>query len=96
MNSKAPGPTPKQLRYLRDLACARGVTFLMPQTMAEASREIERLKRQATSSRIEVALDEQAVREQARTGLHGPAVRPDEIEGYGSTAAWAGRGRDSS
>ena len=37
-------PTPKQLRYLKRLAERTGGTFAYPQTKAEASREIERLK----------------------------------------------------
>lgn len=37
MTPKPSNPTARQLRYLRDLACARGVTYLMPQTRAEAS-----------------------------------------------------------
>lgn len=91
MTPKPSNPTARQLRYLRDLACARGVTYLMPQTRAEASLEIVRLKRQTGSSPIEAALDREAVLEQARTSLNGAAFHPDEIEGYGSTATWAGR-----
>src|SRR2546426_727903 len=40
-------PTPKQQRYLRDLAVARGISFVPPRTRREASRLIDELKRVA-------------------------------------------------
>ena len=44
-------PSAKQLRYLRGLAEQRGESFAYPQTAAEASAEIERLKSRRTGSR---------------------------------------------
>jgi hypothetical protein len=38
-----PRPKPRQLRYLKDLAVSRGVTFRYPRTRAEASSLIDRL-----------------------------------------------------
>ncbi len=40
-----PPPTARQQRYLRQLALARGVSFVVPKTRAEASRAIDALKR---------------------------------------------------
>ena len=79
-------PSPKQQRYLRSLAERTGTSFTLPTTKAEASREIERLKRLGASPRHERAEDREAV---ARTERGGEArVRPSEVEGYGSNAHW--------
>lgn len=86
-------PSAKQLRYLRGLAEQRGETFAYPQSRAEASAEIERLKRRRRDSRFE-RRDErlQVSREMARRG-DAAAVREFEVEGYGSSAHWAQVGR---
>ena len=79
-------PTAKQQRYLRSLAQKTGTSFTPPTTKAEASREIERLKRLGQSPRHERAEDREAV---ARTERGGETrVRPSEVEGYGSNAHW--------
>ena len=84
-------PTPKQLGYLRRLASSRGQTFRYPQTRAEASAEIKRLKANRPDSRLNRAVERaEAQRDPAATRRDAAAVRDDEIEGYGSSARWAG------
>ena len=48
--SDAKPPSARQMRYLRNLATQRGESFAYPQTAAEASAEIERLKGRRRSS----------------------------------------------
>ncbi len=38
-------PTPRQLRYLKDLAIRTGGSFTYPQTFAEADAQIKRLRK---------------------------------------------------
>ena len=79
-------PTQKQQRYLRSLAEQTGTSFTAPRDKAEASREIERLKRLGASPRHERAEDRKAV---AKTQRGGEArVRPSEVTGYGSNCRW--------
>jgi hypothetical protein len=87
---QTPKPTEKQLRYLRHLADSRGQTFTLPSSRAEASAEIERLKANRADSGWE-RRSEDFVLGNAVADRWGPAtaVRPEEIEGYGSTARWA-------
>ena len=86
-------PTGKQQRYLRSLAQKTGTSFTPPATKAEASREIERLKKLSASPRHERAEDRKAVVRARRGG--SAAVRRSEVSGYGSTATWAtGQGPD--
>jgi hypothetical protein len=83
-------PTPKQLAYLRVLAQRTGETFTYPQTIAQASAEIDRLKGRKPSSRLEQRLDQQAVSNALATRPDDATrIRPDETTGYGSTAVWA-------
>jgi hypothetical protein len=82
-------PTDKQLRYLRHLAASRGQTFSPPRTRSEASEEIERLRNARPTSRVERRLEIFASGRGIADRWGGStAVRPDEIEGYGSTARW--------
>ena len=83
-------PTPKQLRYLKRLAERTGGTFAWPQTKAEASREIERLKGRPSSARSDVVRDRRAVSRELGERGGAAAVRPNEVSGYGSSARWAG------
>ena len=83
-------PTPKQLRYLKRLAERTGGTFAWPQTKAEASREIERLKSRPSSARSDVVRERRAVSDDLTRRGDAAAVRPDEVSGYGSTARWSG------
>ena len=79
-------PSPKQQRYLRSLAEQTGTSFTPPQTKAEASREIKRLRKLSASPRYERREDREAV---AKTPRGGEArVRPSEVTGYGSSARW--------
>jgi hypothetical protein len=89
-NSPQPAkPTDKQLRYLRHLASSRGQTFTFPESRDEASAEIERLKSRRAESDWE-RRNEAFILGRAGADRQGlaTAVRPEEIEGYGSTARW--------
>jgi hypothetical protein len=81
-------PTQKQLRYLRDLAVSRGETFPTPASRSEASTEIERLRGRRRSSRADRAAERFGGRQIADRWAPATDVRPEEIEGYGSTARW--------
>jgi hypothetical protein len=84
-------PSARQLAYLRSLANRAGQTFAYPQTSAQASAEIRRLKAQEPSTQVERAierLDDRAARESAEDAV---AVRSFEIVGYGSNATWSQR-----
>jgi hypothetical protein len=83
-------PTRKQLTYLRRLAEATGTTFTPPKTTAEASREIDRLKRRPRQARTDVARERRGVSDDLTRRGDAAAVRPDEVEGFGSTARWSG------
>ena len=85
-------PTPKQLRYLRDLALRTEQSFAYPETSAEASREIDRLR---GAPRTPVADRRRELREVSRemAERRGDAARmrlDEEAEGYGSSARWRG------
>ena len=81
-------PTPRQLRYLRNLAMQRGESFAVPQTFAEARAQIDRLKGRRRLSRVERQIErDQLSREMAARG-DAAAVRDSEIVGYGSSARW--------
>lgn len=85
-------PTPRQQRYLRQLALQRGVTFMVPKTRAEASRAIAALKRRRPEPFADRRRETRAVQDDMATGRGDAArVRHDlETEGYGSTATWKG------
>jgi hypothetical protein len=88
MTSRDAPPTPKQLRYLRNLAEQRGESFAYPRTSAAASAEIDRLRRgrpQPVSDRRRERLE--VSRAMARRG-DASSVRESEIVGYGSSAHW--------
>jgi hypothetical protein len=83
-------PSPKQLRYLRDLALRTGQSFAYPRTAAEASREIDRLRGIRRTSTADRRRELRAVsREMAeRRGDEARVRTEEEIEGYGSSARW--------
>jgi hypothetical protein len=94
-NRSAPKPTTAQITYLRKLAAQTGMTFAYPRTVAEASREIGRLKNAA--HRSDRSLEQDWARRELRDvrtclhelpGQHAP-VRDDEVSGFGSTCTWA-------
>jgi hypothetical protein len=78
-------PTERQLRYLRVLASATATTFESPATRAEASRQIDRLRKieraPHTSALLEADVDVERL-------AYATAVHPDEVDGYGSSARW--------
>jgi hypothetical protein len=82
-------PSPKQLRYMKDLALAVGESVTYPKTKAQASAEIKRLlarKRLTVAERGREKFE--ARREDGERHGDSAAVRPDEIGGYGSRATW--------
>jgi hypothetical protein len=81
-------PSARQLRYLRSLAEQRGESFAYPQTAAEASAEIERLKGRRRSSAAERRVERLEVSHAMATRRDASAVRDSEIVGYGSSARW--------
>ncbi len=92
-NSSVP-PSSRQLGYLRSLARRTGTTFTYPQTRAQASREIQRLKAIASTgfTFAELQAENQARELNGDQSLtYGTAVRENEIDGYGSTATWSRR-----
>jgi hypothetical protein len=82
-------PTAKQLRYLRDLSSSRGETFVVPRSRSEASAEIDRLRTRRRSSGADRAAERFDARRISDRWAPATNVRPEEIEGYGSTARWA-------
>ena len=88
MSAEQRPATARQLRYLRSLARQRGETFAYPQTSAEASAEIERLKGRRRGSLVERRVEKLAVGNQISELGDAAAVREDEVVGYGSRARW--------
>ena len=86
-------PSRKQLSYLRALAMRTGQTFAYPRTAAAASREIQRLKVLAPSSKIEreVERHDWAAETAAREANCDVPIRPHELAGYGSSTTWSQR-----
>jgi hypothetical protein len=86
-------PTARQLSCLRALAQRSGQTFTWPGTRAAASREIRRLKQAAPSTRVERELErfDWAAEAAAREANCDVPIRPDELQGYGSSATWRRR-----
>ena len=82
-------PTPRQQRYLRQLALERGVSFVLPRTRSEASRLIDQLKRRPPEPRADRRREIRAVQDDLARGRGDAArVRESEISGYGSSATW--------
>jgi hypothetical protein len=84
-------PSPKQLRYLRDLAYRTGQSFTHPRTGAEASREIDRLLAVERTPAGDRRRELRTIRREM-TERRGDASRVDEeieAEGWGSTATWS-------
>ena len=85
-----PPPTPRQQRYLRQLALERGITFVVPRTRAEASRLIDQLKRRAPEPHADRRRELRSVQDDLARGRGDAAhVREEfEVTGYGSSATW--------
>ena len=88
--AEGPPPTAKQLRYLKQLALERGVSFAYPATRAQASAQIQALKRRQPDrhgdrrrERLEVS------RDMARHGGDDARVRDHEVSGWLGSATWA-------
>lgn len=88
--SAEPRPTAKQQRYLRQLALARGVTFVVPQTRAEASRAIDALKCRTPDPAVDRRREIRAVQDDMARGRGDAAQLRHGIdtEGFGSSATW--------
>jgi hypothetical protein len=89
-------PTPRQQRYLRQLALARGITFVAPRTRAEASRLIDELRRRAPEPHADRRRELRGVQDDlARRRGDAARVREDvEATGYGSNCRWSHRMHD--
>ena len=84
--------TSKQLAYLRALAERTGQTFATPRTSREASAEIRRLKAAPSESPLEWRIERAEIADAISTGREDSVrVAPDEVTGYGSSAAWSKR-----
>jgi hypothetical protein len=92
--SAGPPPTPRQQRYLRQLAVQRGITFVVPKTRAEASRAIDALKRRRAEAAADRRRELRAVQDDMARGRGDDARILEGLEttGYGSSATWK-RGR---
>ncbi len=84
-------PSPRQLNYLKALAERTGQTFQWPQTSAQASREIQRLKNTRLTTELERAIERFGDRKVIEAAEDAVEVHGFEVEGYGSTATWSQR-----
>ena len=89
-------PTPRQQRYLRQLAEQTGTSFTPPATKAQASREITRLEGLRRSPRADRIRDQPAVQADLQAGA-GDSVRHgrSDTRGWGSSARWAHGARET-
>jgi len=88
--SAKPGPTRKQLAYLRSLANRTATTFTYPGTSAQASAEIKRLQSLEQSSQADRTREQRVVqRDLTERPDDASQVRRDEVSGHGSSARWA-------
>jgi hypothetical protein len=87
-----PPATPRQQRYLRQLAMQRGISFVPPRTCFEASSLIDELKRRAPDSAADRRREIRAVQDDMarRRGDDARVIEGLETTGYGSSATWKG------
>lgn len=78
-------PTVKQLRYLRVLAQRTGTTFAYPQSRAQASAEIERLRRHRGTRPLPTDVE----MERRDAAVYATSPRDHELAGHGSSTRWA-------
>jgi len=91
-DSMAPNPpSPRQLNYLKALAVRTGQTFAWPQTSAQASREIQRLKNTQPSSQVERAIERFGDPPAIEAAQDAAAIQGFEVVGYGSNCTWSQR-----
>jgi hypothetical protein len=81
-------PTARQMCYLRNLAETRGESFAYPQSAAEASAQIDRLKRRRPDTRGERRREQLTISRELASAGDAAIVRDWEIGGYGSSAHW--------
>jgi hypothetical protein len=88
-----PPPTPRQQRYLRQLAMQRGISFVPPRTCLEASRLIDQLSRRRPDTLADRRREIRAVQDDmARNrGDAARVIEGVETVGWGSNATWKGR-----
>lgn len=84
-------PSPRQLNYLKALAARTGQTFGWPQTSAQASREIQRLKNTRPSSNVERAIERLGDTSAIEAAQDAAAIQGFEVVGYGSNCTWSQR-----
>jgi len=89
-------PTPRQQRYLRQLALQRGISFVPPRTCLEASRLIDQLKRRAPEPAADRRREIRAVQDDMarRRGDSARVIEGRETTGYGSNCRWSHRVHD--
>src|SRR2546426_1200180 len=86
---KPAAPTAKQLRYLKQLALERGVSFAYPATRAEASARIQALKQRRPDHPADRRRDRLEVSSDMATRRGDAAqVRSSEMSGYGANCTW--------
>ncbi len=85
-------PTQRQLRYLRVLAAKTATSFTYPHSRAEASREIERLRKLEFQPHTPCLQGDVA---EAEGLLYATAVHASEVSGWGSSASWRAGSRTS-
>jgi hypothetical protein len=83
-------PTQRQLAYLRTLATRAGQTFSYPQTKAQASAEIRRLKDAVETGWSVDEVENERDARRANDDLPF-AIHDFEVEGYGASATWSQR-----
>jgi hypothetical protein len=88
--SAGPPPTAGQQRYLRQLALARGVSFVVPKTRGEASRAIDALKRRKPDTTADRRREIREVQDDmARNrGDAARVIEGVETTGYSGSATW--------
>lgn len=85
-------PTDRQLRYLRALAAKTGTSFTYPRTRAQASRQIDRLRKHRFEPNT-AALERDGAEEEQL--LYATAMHASEVSGWGSSASWRAGSRPS-
>jgi hypothetical protein len=84
-------PTPRQQRYVRQLALQRGISFVPPRTCLEASRLIDELKRRAPEPAVDRRRKIRAVQDDMarHRGDGARVIEGLETTGYGSNCRWS-------
>jgi hypothetical protein len=81
-------PTGRQIAYLKALTTRTGQTFAWPQTRAQASREIRRLKSVSPAHNLPSDFDLGAEQAARRANADAP-IQAFEIAGFGSNCRWS-------